>query len=239
MSGLPTERRHRPRWGVAALVAVIHLMVIAALVRAFTPDLARDVARSVTQAFTIEVEPPTPPAAPAPSESRAAPEPPAAAAAPGRKATPRAVSAPKAPIVITPTQAPPIIGRGTQNAAGAAANGEGTGASGVGAGAGAGGAGTGGGGGSPTVKIAGDINSAKDYPRASRDLRVGASVVIDLGVDAEGRVSSCRIVRPSPDSEADRITCDLATRRFRFRPAKDLNGKPVTAVYRWQQRWFY
>ncbi|WP_245892858.1 TonB family protein [Novosphingobium guangzhouense] len=89
------------------------------------------------------------------------------------------------------------------------------------------------------MKIAGDINSARDYPRAGRDLRVGASVTIDLTVGRDGRVTSCRVIQPSPDPQADRITCDLATRRFRFRPATDSGGNQVEALYRWRQRWFY
>ena len=59
-----------------------------------------------------------------------------------------------------------------------------------------------------------------------------------LTVNAEGRVSDCRIVRASRDPEADRITCALATQRFRFQPAHDAAGRPVSGVYGWQQRWF-
>ncbi|WP_232495961.1 TonB family protein [Novosphingobium kaempferiae] len=234
--------RRPPRWGIAALVLFMHVVVVAGLVRAFTPDLAQQVVRSVTQAFTIEATPPTPPEpSPSPKAAPAPPQKEGAAGAPGRKATPRDIAVPRAPVVVRPTQAPPVAGQGTQDAAGAAAQGEGTGASGsgTGTGSGAGGAGTGGGGGAPTVKIAGDINSAKDYPRDTRELRIGASVVIDLSVATDGHVSACRVVQPSPDSEADRITCRLATKRFRFRPAKDGSGNPVEAVYRWRQRWFY
>ncbi|MCT2399784.1 energy transducer TonB [Novosphingobium mangrovi (ex Huang et al. 2023)] len=143
--------------------------------------------------------------------------------------------------MVKPTQAPPAAGNGDENASGARPEGEGSGASGpgYGTGAGAGGMGQGGGQATPTVKIKGDINSAKDYPRASRDLRIGASVTIEMTVGADGRVKACRIVQPSPDPAADRITCALATKRFRFRPALDAEGSPVEATYRWRQRWFY
>lgn len=236
------RQERRPRWKVAAVVLLMHVVVIAGLVRAFTPDLATKVARTVTQAFTIPAEPPSPEPSPLPASGRAAPREQGHAAPPGRKAAPKPVAAPRAPVVIRPTQAPPIAGKGAENAAGAAAAGEGTGAAGLGSGtgAGSGGEGAGGGGGSsPTVKIAGDINSARDYPRAGRDLRVGSSVTIDLRVGTDGRVVACRVVQPSPDPEADRVTCDLATRRFRFRPGKDTTGKPVEATFRWRQRWFY
>ncbi|WP_330705162.1 TonB family protein [Novosphingobium resinovorum] len=235
--------RRRPDWRVAAVVLLIHVVIAAGLVRAFTPDLAERVARSVTQAFTIAADPPVPSPSPAPSpaSSRPAPDQEGGAGTPGRRAAPREVAAPRPPVVIATAKAPPVAGKGDENAAGASARGSGTGAAGTGAGTGSGaaGEGTGGGGGMPTAKIAGDINSAKDYPRASRELRIGASVTIDLSVGRDGRVSSCRVVQPSPDPQADRITCTLAAQRFRFRPARDAAGNPVEAVYRWRQRWFY
>lgn len=251
---LPGMRRfqlrpdRRPRWGVAAAVLAIHVVLVAGLIRAFTPDLAASAVRAVTRAFTLEIEPPPPPPPPSvapsarPATVPAAARSEGAAAAPGRKASPRDVASPEAPIVIVPTQAPPVVGQGEQNASGArdSGNGSGAGGAGNGKGAGSGGSGAGGGGAAaPTVKIAGEINSAKDYPRASRSLRIGASVVIDLRVGTGGQVNDCKIVQPSPDSQADRITCDLAIRRFRFRPALSPRGVPVEAIYRWRQRWYY
>jgi protein TonB len=63
-------------------------------------------------------------------------------------------------------------------------------------------------------------------------------VAVALTVGTDGRVVGCRVLRPSRDPEADRITCALATARFRFRPARDATGNPVESVYGWQQRWF-
>lgn len=247
MSGLPNERgrqsHQRPRWGVAAVVLLIHLALVAALVRAFTPDVASSVVRSVTQAFTIDATlPETPEASPAAAPVKAPPKEEGAAAPAGRKATPRPVAVPSAPVAIRPTQAPPVAAQGTANAAGAAASGTGTGAGGegIGTGSGVGGTGTGGGGsGTPTVKIAGEINSARDYARRGRDLRIGASVTIDLAIATDGRVKGCRVVQASPDPEADSMTCRLAMKRFRFRPARNAAGDPVEATYRWRQRWYY
>ncbi|WP_337192538.1 TonB family protein [Novosphingobium silvae] len=225
----------------------VHVVVVAALVRAFTPEFAARAVRAATSAFTVELDvPPTPPAPePSPAASpvaRAVPERSGAAGAPGRKAEPRDVAAPAVPLVLKPTQAPPVEGTGAADQAGAQETGAGAGAGGVGAGLGAGSAGNGRGGGGaamPAAKIAGDINSARDYPRASRERRIGSSVIIDLSVGPDGRVSGCRVVQPSPDSEADAITCRLASERFRFRPARDASGMAVSAVYRWKQRWFY
>ncbi len=88
------------------------------------------------------------------------------------------------------------------------------------------------------MKISGDINSARDYPRKSRDQRIGHYVIIDLTIDTNGRATACRIVHPSPDAQADAITCALAQERFRFRPATDATGQAIAATYRWKQRWF-
>lgn len=223
------------------------MIVVAGLVRAFTPELAARAVRAATSAFTVELDVPPPPTAPEPSAAAspmasAVPETSGTAGAPGRKAQPRDAAAPAAPLVLEPTQAPPVEGTGAADQAGAQETGAGTGARGAGLGLGAGSAGSGRGGGGaamPTVKIAGDINSARDYPRASRERRIGTSVIIDLSVGPDGRVSGCRVVQPSPDSEADAITCRLARERFRFRPARDASGMAVSAVYRWKQRWFY
>lgn len=231
----------RTRWTVVVLVTLMHVGLVAGLIRAFTPDFAATAADVVIRAFTIPAPPPQRPA-PAPSEKVAAARTEGAAGAAGRRAKPREIAASPVKIAIKPTQAPPVQGRGEENASGVRDVGAGTGASGAGhgTGAGTGGIGQGGGGtGSPTVKIEGDINSARDYPRASRDLRIGASVTIELAVGSDGQVKGCRIVQPSPDPDADRITCALATSRFRFRPARDALGNPVRAMYRWRQRWFY
>jgi protein TonB len=59
-----------------------------------------------------------------------------------------------------------------------------------------------------------------------------------LTVGTDGRVRSCRIHKPSPDAEADAITCRLARERFRFRPATDRAGNPIESEFGWQQRWF-
>lgn len=231
----------RVRYGIAAAIVALHVLIVVGLVRALTPDFAAEVARSVTQAFdvTITAPPPSPPP-PEPSPTASQTREAGAAAPPGKKATPKEVAAPKPKIVVAKTQAPPVASTGSAQTAGAADKGDGTGAGGVGngTGAGAGGKGTGGGAVTPLVKIAGDINSARDYPSRSRDLRLGHRVGIELTVGTDGRVTDCRIIAPSPDPQADRITCDLASRRFRFRPARNAAGQPVVGRYRWYQRWF-
>ncbi len=236
------------RFGVALLVVMLHVAAVAALVRAFAPDLPDRIAQEVVAAFSITVAtpPPPPPSPPSPTpEPKPVPKPaePEGAAAPaGKKATPREVAAPKPKIPLAPSPAPKVAGTGSAVSAGAASAGEGTGAGGTGDGTGSGNAGTGAGGGgaaAKAVKIAGDINSARDYPRETRDLRIDDYVIVALNVGADGRVTGCRVTRASRDAQADAITCRLATERFRFRPATDAQGRAVASVYGWRQRWFY
>lgn len=218
-------------------VLLAHVAIVAGLVRVFTPDLEQRVVRSAMQVFSIAAEPPPSPPSPVPSS---APQSGGAAGAAGRKAVARETVVVPAPVVVRTMPAAPASGPGDETVSGSRESGTGTGGVDAGGGPGAGGQGGGtGGGATPTVKIAGEINSARDYPRASRALRIGAFVVIDLAVGTDGRVASCRVSSPSPDPAADAVTCRLATQRFRFTPARNGAGEPVPAVYRWRQRWFH
>lgn len=234
-------RRFRP--GVILLVAVLHILAGLALVRAFAPDFTQSVVRNVTSVLTVTVTPPPPNPAPTPSPSPtdAAPEEAGEAGAAGKKARPKEVAAPEPEIEIAKSTAPQVAAEGDDVTSGARDKGEGTGAGGEGSGTGSGtgGEGQGAGGGTDAVKIAGDINSARDYPRESRDLRIGDHVIVALTVGKDGRVKNCRVHRPSRDPEADRITCQLASERFRFRPATNSRGEPMESVFGWKQSWFY
>ena len=140
------------------------------------------------------------------------------------------------------TAAPQAASTGDANTSGARDQGEGTGAGGPGDGTGSGRGGQGAGGIPVTgpVKIAGDINDARDYPTppGGREVRRGTEVIVYMTVGMDGRASNCRVTKPSPDPEADRITCELAVKRFRFKPAQNADGEPVPATYGWRQRWF-
>jgi protein TonB len=235
-----SHRGFRP--GVALIVALLHLALVLALIRAFTPDLGARMAGQALDAITVTLaapEPRPPPpttAASVPQAARAAGA--AAPAGPRAEATP--VTAPSPRIVLATPIAAPVAGQGSAAVAGSSDTGVGIGAGGRGAGAGSGAAGDGrgGGGAGKAVKIAGDINSARDYPPATREQRLGDYVIVALTVGTDGRVSNCRIHRPSKDPQSDQITCRLATERFRFRPATDAAGNPVESVYGWRQRWF-
>ena len=237
--GADIKPPRRARLGVIALVAAVHVLVAVGLVRAFTPDLPARLVGQALSAISVVITAPPPQPAPEPDPESQAEE--GAAAPEGPKATPREVAAPERTLPVKPQPLPPMSGRGDEAASGARDTGEGTGAGGDGVGTGSGQGGTGQGSGLAVrgvEKIAGDINSARDYPRKTRDLRIGHSVTILLDVGVDGRVTGCRVTAPSPDPEADAITCKLATERFRFRPATDRAGNPVPGQYAWRQRWF-
>jgi protein TonB len=229
--------RRRPRWGTLALIVLFHLAALVGLAQAFAPDFTSAAVRSARSLVTVTITvPPEPDPEPEPSPQASE----GAAGEEGDRATPREVVAPEAPLP-RPSPAPRASSTGQANASGARETGSGTGAGGEGQGTGSGNAGSGSGAGSgtrPLEKIAGDINMARDYPRAGREARRGHDVVIELTVGTDGRVSACRVTDPSPDPEADAVTCRLATERFVFRPRLDASGRAAVGIYRWRQRWF-
>lgn len=231
--------RRRPRWWLIVLVALGHLAAFYGLVRAFAPEAIESVERGVISTFnvTISAPPPPPPSTePAPHEGAAGEQ--------GRKAVSKPVTAPTPKLPVERmTPMPRASSTGTASSSGAKDSGQGTGAAGSGEGTGSGSGGGGQGGvvaATKPVKIAGDINSAADFPvpPGGRQARFGTSVTVHMTVGVDGRASNCRIVRPSPDPEADAIVCRLAEQRFRFRPATDSRGNPVPATYGWRQEWF-
>lgn len=236
MSSTAPDIRKRPRWGLLALIALLHLVALAGLMRVFAPTFTSEAIERVGSLVTVTVyTPPPEPEVRTPEPDRGA------AGEEAAKATAREVAAPRAPVP-RPSPAPRAASTGQANASGAREAGEGTGAGGVGAGTGSGNAGQGAGGGAPTrpEKIAGDIRSAADYPipPGGREARFGQSVTIAMTVGIDGRASNCRVARPSNDPVADRITCELAIARFRFKPATDADGNPVPATYGWRQDFF-
>jgi protein TonB len=224
----------RPRWGTLLAVALLHLVILAGLVRVFAPDFTAQVAGRVASLATVTI---TAPAEPEPEPQR---EPGGAAGAEAPEAVAREVIAPEAPLP-PPTAAPRVAATGSATVSGSGEQGVGSGAADAGAGPGSGDAGNGlGSGARPLELISGRIDDARDYPTppGGRRVRRGHDVVIELTVGVDGRVSACRVTDPSPDPEADAITCRLATERFVFRPRRDGAGEPVVGTYRWRQRWF-
>ena len=239
----------RAKFGVALLVIAIQVLLVLGLIRAFTPHFAAKMLDTVVSTFTVTVTtpPPAPPPPPPPPAAKA-PEPPGKSGSEGKRAVAKPIIA-KARVPVKSAPAPLATNTGSAVTSGSGTKGNGTGAGGPGSGSGSGAGGTGsgaggtgqGGGGAVTkaVKIAGEINSARDYPIATRDLRINDYVIVAVSVGADGRPTGCRVSRASKDAQANTVTCQLALTRFRFKPATDAGGKPVASVYGWKQSWFY
>lgn len=234
-----STRKRRIRPGLLALIALLHVLGGYALARMLAPDITASVEQSVLSTFTVTV---TAPPEPPPPDNETKPDE-GAAGEQGKQAVPKPVTAEKPKVKLKEDKpVPRASSTGAADTSGAKDSGDGTGAAGQGPGTGSGNAG-GGQGGVPVtkpVKIAGDINSARDFPvpAGGRQARFGNQVIVYMTVGVDGRASNCRVTRPSGDAEADRIVCRLAVERFRFKPAMDANGNPVPSTYGWQQRWF-
>ena len=229
----------RLRWPLIAGIVVLHVAALYGLARALAPDLTAAVEREVVSAFAI---PPPAPPAPPPPENRSEPDE-GAQGAPGREAVAQPVTAQPPKVRVRQDRPlPRAASTGTADRSGGAAAGEGTGAAGSGLGTGSGDSGSGRGGiaVSKPVHISGRIDNAHDFPvpPGGREARRGTQVIVRVTVGTDGRARGCTVYRPSPDPEADRITCSLVETRLGFRPAMDASGNPVAAPFYWRQQWF-
>lgn len=227
----------RVKLGVIVLVALLHLVAILALIRAFAPDFTAQAVETITKTFTVTITAPPPP-----PEPQAEPKPAGAAGEAGRKAVPREVKAEKPKVEIAKAPAPRASSTGSADTSGARDSGSGTGAGGAGSGTGSGTGGNGqGGGASKPVHISGRIDRAADFPipPGGREARIGKAVILALTISPEGRASGCRIYKSSGLPETDEVTCRLAKERLRFRPALNAAGEPVTGTFYWQQKFFF
>ncbi|MEE4337707.1 energy transducer TonB [Erythrobacter sp.] len=231
-------RSQRVRWPLLFGIALAHLAGLYLLGKLLAPDFTGGIEREVIAAFSLE----TPPAPPPPPENEIEPDE-GAQAAPGKEAVPQPVTAPEPEIALpTPSPVPQSSSTGAADRSGARASGDGTGAAGSGPGTGSGNRGGGRGGVAVTrpVHVSGRIDDARDYPvpPGGREVRRGSEVIVRVIVGTDGRARDCTIYRPSPDPEADAITCRLVEQRLGFRPAMDASGNPVPAPFYWRQRWF-
>jgi periplasmic protein TonB len=234
------EPVHGPRWRGAVLALALQAVLAGLLLLGLSPAARRQVTQGALAAFSMPDTATPPPPAPHAAAPAHAPAPAALAGAAGAHAIPRAVTAPPPPIVLTQAPAPQVAASGAADTSGLRAQGAGPGAAAAGTGGGNGASGAGqGGGGTPLAQIAGSIDSARDYPRAGRDARIGHSALIVFTVGVDGRAHDCHVRESSGDPDSDAITCRLALERFRFRPATDAGGQPVEHIYGWRQKWFY
>jgi periplasmic protein TonB len=79
--------------------------------------------------------------------------------------------------------------------------------------------------------------TTNDYPsRALREERAGVTG-FRVTVGPDGRASNCTITSSSGSPDLDEATCANVTRRARFNPAMDGEGKPTTGSYSGRIRW--
>jgi len=226
--------RQRALSGGGTLIAVVAVGV------ALASGLDLSVVRKASGAISAIVVPVPP-----------VPEQVAPSNAPREKASGKASAANKrakaAAIAAPPPRLPPIVppvasalrpGAGNDVSTGATRNpGPGSGAGGRGDGIGAGGTGNGTGTGSKAVWRSGAIRD-RDYPREASRAKAGGEVEVRFVIEANGRVSGCRVMRSSGDASLDQTTCALIEDRFRFKPATNAAGEPVASQYGWRQSWW-
>jgi periplasmic protein TonB len=83
----------------------------------------------------------------------------------------------------------------------------------------------------------GDWVKRKDYPSAAAFAQRGGTVGFRVMVDRKGRVSGCEITLSSRWPDLDAATCELVTKRARFKPATDAKGKATDGYYSSRVHW--
>jgi protein TonB len=205
----------------AGVIAGLHVNMVTAVVRGL-------------QTFNVELPKPPPPPPPPPPR----PQPHAVKreqGAPAKAAQPKPVVAPKPDIPLPAKEAAPTVaGNGSANSAGAgtAGNGSGAGGSGNGAGGGGGGAGY-----TPARKITKIPDS--QYRRLSAFGTSSGRVGVSIRVEADGSVSSCRVVSSSGIPAADSLMCQLTQQYVRFSPARDPLGRAIAAQVTFFPDWHH
>lgn len=245
------QDRDRDRIKSAIGVAAFHALLGYALIVGFGYHATGEVAEDL-KLFDIAPEPPPPPEV-EPAKPEALKEKPrtknseGAASPKNLKDTPSPVVAPP-PVIPLPLPSPvvaaPVAGMGDRDSAGASdVPGPGTGSGGQGTGTGSGdaGDGNGGGGGGGAARrarwIDGRIKNS-DYPPAAAKIDAGGTVFMRFIVSAKGRVGGCTVTRSSGRADLDETTCRLITKRFRYKPARNGEGKAVPQVVEGKHKWF-
>lgn len=245
------EPRLTPRDRIATfgMVAGIHVALAFVLIN-ISPEARRQLPQEVVEIFDV-TEPPPPEEEVVqlqPEEDQDAPkEEEGAASAENIRSQATPIAAPRPPIQLPipqPMPVSPTPREGSEQTQGASDRpGPGTGAGGVGTGTGSGGSGSGtGGGGSGGVATRPTLITPsltrRDYPdEVSRYWPRGpAFTAVAVRVQLDGRGTDCKINRSSGVPAIDQWTCRLVETKLRFRPATDVNGRPVVAWYGYIQR---
>ena len=234
----PPQERLVASAGAATMVGLLGYMLITGL----SADIQKHVEQTLVL-LNLREPPPPPPIHPKakvePREAKAS-----GAASPRnlrQKAT--EVVAPKPPVRLPPP--PPVVSAPVANHGAAAASGAsnvrgpGEGAGGEGDGPGNGGYGDGeGDGGEPPRHIAGELKM-KYVPPELMEYGVNRRVGVEYHVTARGDVDACRVTIRSGSAGLDQLTCQLIEERFRFRPSRDAEGRPVGSFMDEDHTWTF
>jgi protein TonB len=74
--------------------------------------------------------------------------------------------------------------------------------------------------------------SYEDYPSEAVRNHWQGTVIADLTISPDGRVSACRIIQSSGHKVLDDATCGIMSRRAFFTPARDNQCNPIESTYR-------
>jgi protein TonB len=210
--------RNRNRALAFAAAIALHGVIIALLL--ILPQRAAPISASARLIAIVLAEPPPP----TPTSS---PEPAAAPASRGADEAPSPLLPPR--LLPSPRPARPAADVGSGEGAGAGMS--------AGSGAGADGFGTGGAALSiPPRRIAGELTNA-DYRRVRPPEGAAGTVLVSFRIGVDGQVDGCRVLRSSGFAIFDEATCRLIERRFRYEPARDGAGRPISWEIRTDYTW--
>ncbi|WP_374410991.1 TonB family protein [Novosphingobium colocasiae] len=235
-----TPAENRRRAGAALASALIVGGVVAALIAGLGVPFVPLANHPLQSVVTVSPAPPRPTPTPTPvARPTPTPQPHQGGGGKPRVTTPQLEAPPASAVVLSvPVPAMPAQGR-----AGTAPPGD-DGGSGSGSGGGSGsGSGNGYGSGSgyhlPAVlprQTRGKLHFT-DLPPDLRKRRQGDVLTLRYRIGVDGAVSGCTILSSSGDPALDAQTCALISERFRFRPARDVEGNPVaftmTEIHGW------
>ena len=76
-----------------------------------------------------------------------------------------------------------------------------------------------------------------DYPQDAQNAGIEGTVGFRLSIDRSGNVDGCAITSSSGYLMLDDLTCQLLTKRAKFTPARDANGRFLPGSYASRVRW--
>ena len=77
----------------------------------------------------------------------------------------------------------------------------------------------------------------RDYPMKAFEQNAEGVARFELLIAPDGQVADCKIVSSSGNAELDKASCFLASKRAKFRPARNSDGQPLWGTYRSQALW--